>query len=77
MAFDERERAELRRKFKQLAESRDPALRNELVTAHLGLAEYLARRFDNRGEQVDDLVQVASVGLVKAVDRFDGEPFSL
>ena len=71
MPFDERERDELRRKFKRLAESRDPALRNELVTAHLGLAEYLARRFDNRGEQVDDLVQVASVGLVKAVDRFD------
>jgi RNA polymerase sigma-B factor len=73
MAFDERERDELRRKFEQFAESRDPALRNELVTAHLGLAEYLARRFDNRGEPVDDLVQVASVGLVKAVDRFDPE----
>src|SRR5947208_1493179 len=71
MAFDEREREELRGKFERLAESRDPALRNELVTAHLGLAEYLARRFDNRGEHVDDLVQVASVGLVKAVDRFD------
>src|SRR5438477_4597401 len=71
MAFDEREREELRGKFERLAETRDPALRNELVTAHLGLAEYLARRFDNRGEQVDDLVQVASVGLVKAVDRFD------
>src|SRR2546429_8979698 len=71
MAFDEREREELRGKFERLAESRDPALRNELVAAHLGLAEYLARRFDNRGEHVDDLVQVASVGLVKAVDRFD------
>jgi RNA polymerase sigma-B factor len=71
MAFDERDRDELRRKFEQLAKTRDPALRNELVTAHLGLAEYLARRFDNRGEAVDDLVQVASVGLVKAVDRFD------
>ena len=73
MAFDERERDDLRRKFEQFAQSRDPALRNELVTAHLGLAEYLARRFDNRGEPVDDLVQVASVGLVKAVDRFDPE----
>src|SRR5213079_879832 len=45
--------------------------RDELVTAHLGLAEYLARRFANRGEPLDDLVQVASVGLLKAVDRFD------
>src|SRR5207237_10167088 len=58
-------------KLEQYAATRDHALFDELVTAHLGLAEYLARRFDNRGEPVDDLVQVASVGLVKAVDRFD------
>jgi RNA polymerase sigma-B factor len=42
-----------------------------LIAAHLGLAEYLARRFANRGEALDDLVQVASLALVKAVDRFD------
>src|SRR5438477_342279 len=71
MSMSEDERDELRRKFEQYAESRDPALRDELVTAHLGLAEYLARRFANRGEPLDDLVQVASVGLLKAVDRFD------
>ena len=35
------------------------------------LAEYLARRFDRRGEPLDDLVQVASVGLLNAIDRFD------
>src|SRR5437762_9269243 len=71
MSMSEDERDELRRKFEQYAESRDPALRDELVAAHLGLAEYLARRFANRGEPLDDLVQVASVGLLKAVDRFD------
>src|SRR3977135_1583303 len=71
MAFDERERDELRRKFQQFAETRDHALFDELVTAHLGLAEYLARRVDNRGEPVDALAPVASGGLVKAVDRFD------
>src|SRR5436189_2599916 len=71
MSMSEDERDELRRKFEQYAESRNPALRDQLVTAHLGLAEYLARRFANRGEPTDDLVQVASLGLLKAVDRFD------
>jgi RNA polymerase sigma-B factor len=48
-----------------------PAAREELITANLGLAHQLARRFLHRGEPLDDLVQVASVALVKSVDRFD------
>ena len=71
MPFDAGQRDELRRKFAEFAQTRDAGLRDELVEAHLGLAEYLARRFGNRGEPLDDLVQVASVGLLKAVDRFD------
>lgn len=71
--MDPVERQVNREKFAAFAESRDPKLRDELIEAHLGLAEYLARRFSNRGEPTDDLVQVASVGLVKAVDRFDPE----
>ncbi len=73
MAFDDKERDELRRKFHEYAQSRDRTLRDQLVTAHMGLAEYLARRFTNRGEPLDDLVQVAALGLLKAVDRFDPE----
>jgi len=49
------------------------AIRDELVEAHLPLVEYLARRFRNRGELHDDLVQVATIGLIKSVDRFDLE----
>ena len=73
MAFDADERDELRQKFREYANTQNPTLREELVTAHIGLAEYLARRFTNRGEPLDDLVQVASLGLLKAVDRFDPE----
>src|SRR6202011_5915035 len=71
MSFDASQREQLREMFTLFAETRDGRLRDELVEAHLGLAEYLARRFANRGEPLDDLVQVASLGLLKAVDRFD------
>ncbi len=71
MSFDPDQRDELRRKFAEFARTRDPKLRHQLIEAHLGLAEYLARRFSNRGEPLDDLVQVGSVGLLKAVDRFE------
>ena len=73
MAPHDDEREELRRKFDEYHRTGDTGLRDQLVTAHLGLAEYLARRFANRGEPLDDLIQVASVGLLKAVDRFDPE----
>ncbi|HEY1429899.1 MAG TPA: SigB/SigF/SigG family RNA polymerase sigma factor [Candidatus Tumulicola sp.] len=48
-------------------------LRDELVVAHLNLARFLAVKFANRGEPLDDLVQVGTVGLLKAIDRFDIE----
>ncbi|MFC9279351.1 SigB/SigF/SigG family RNA polymerase sigma factor [Streptomyces collinus] len=48
-------------------------LRDELVTAWLPMAHRIAGRFRDRGESVEDLRQVAALGLVKAVDRFDPE----
>ena len=57
--------------FAEFAVTRDPGLRDRLVEDHLGLAHQLARRFANRGETHEDLVQVASVALIHAVDRFD------
>jgi RNA polymerase sigma-B factor len=48
-------------------------IRSTLVEMHLPLVEYLARRFRNRGEWLDDLTQVATIGLIKSIDRFDLE----
>jgi RNA polymerase sigma-B factor len=61
--------------FEQMAalETEDPdraELRNKLVTGHLPLAEHIAARFSNRGVPREDLVQVATLGLINAVDRF-------
>jgi RNA polymerase sigma-B factor len=64
---------ELFGRLAQLSEG-DPgrrAVRDALVEQHLPLVEHLARRFRNRGEPYDDLVQVATIGLIKSVDRFD------
>jgi RNA polymerase sigma-B factor len=47
------------------------AMRDELVVAHLNLVRFLAVKFANRGEPLDDLVQVGTVGLLKAIDRFE------
>lgn len=58
-------------RFSAYRRSRDRRLRDELVEEHAPLAHFLARRFANRGEPIDDLLQVALVGLLKAVERFD------
>jgi RNA polymerase sigma-B factor len=50
---------------------RDPAARDEIIELYTPLAKYLARRFEGRREPLDDLVQVALLGLIKAVDRFE------
>lgn len=71
MSTDDASREELRQQFVEYARTRDQSLRDHLVASHLALAEYLARRFANRGEPLDDLVQVASLALLKAVERFD------
>jgi RNA polymerase sigma-B factor len=57
----------------------DAQAREALIAEHLPLARALARRYSRGGERLDDLVQVASVGLIKAVDRYDpdrGHSFS-
>jgi RNA polymerase sigma-B factor len=51
----------------------DVAAREELITRYLPLVKSLARRFASRGQPVEDLIQVGSIGLIKAIDRFDLE----
>jgi RNA polymerase sigma-B factor len=57
--------------FREFVVTRDRATRNRLVERHMGLAAHIANRFRRSASNDDDLRQVAMVGLVKAVDRFD------
>ena len=54
-------------------DSRYEELRDTLVREHMPVAEHIARRFSHRGESQEDLTQVATLGLINAVDRFDPE----
>jgi RNA polymerase sigma-B factor len=65
------ERREVDRRLREYHRSGDTQLRSDLVERLLPLARSLALRFSHSGESVDDLMQVAALGLVKAIDRFD------
>ncbi|MDP9409991.1 MAG: SigB/SigF/SigG family RNA polymerase sigma factor [Actinomycetota bacterium] len=65
------DKARTRRLLVRYHKHGDRNARERVIQEQLPLAEFLARKFAGRGEPVDDLVQVASVGLIKAVDRFD------
>jgi RNA polymerase sigma-B factor len=67
------ESAAMRRRglLRAFREGGDLAARDRLVADCLPLVSSLARRYANQGEQLDDLIQVGSVGLLKAIDRFD------
>lgn len=56
-----------------LPEQERASAREDLVHLHLPLVEHCARRFRNRGEPFEDLVQVGTIGLIKSVDRFESE----
>lgn len=65
--------------FREFRRTGDREIRNRLVESHLDLARREAMRFSGRGEPIDDLIQVARLGILKAVERFDpdmGVPFT-
>jgi RNA polymerase sigma-B factor len=53
--------------------SGDLSAREQLIERYMSLVRSLARRYSYRGEQLDDLVQIGAIGLIKAIDRFDLE----
>lgn len=69
--LDEHAEAQLQALFERYAASRDVSLRDEIVDQTLWIAARSARRFVDRGEPFDDLLQVARLGLLKAIERFD------
>ena len=68
LAWDKERTREL---FRLYREEGDEEAREQLVMSHMNLVRYLAGKFRNRGEPLDDLIQVGYLGLIKAVDRFD------
>jgi RNA polymerase sigma-B factor len=64
------DQAELLRAYHQ---DGDTAARERLIQENLPLVQSIARRYAGRGERLEDLVQVASIGLIEAIDRFDSE----
>lgn len=59
--------------LEEFSRTRKPELREEIAARYLGFARGLALRYRDRGEAVDDLIQVANLGLLKAIDGFDPE----
>src|SRR5881392_1057428 len=54
-------------------EDGNASAREELIERYMSLVRSLARRYSYRGEQLEDLVQIGAIGLIKAIDRFDIE----
>ena len=65
--------SEAERLFREYARTRDERTREQLIAMHQNLVRFLAGKFANRGEPLEDLVQVGTIGLVNAVDRYDAE----
>ncbi|CAK7061529.1 SigB/SigF/SigG family RNA polymerase sigma factor [Tissierella carlieri] len=74
---DERENKELKDKteiknlFKSYSQNKDKDTRDKLIEKHIYIAEILSKKYANRGIEYDDIYQVACIGLIYAIDRYD------
>lgn len=64
-------KAEVQALFERVGAGEDQVAREALVLTYQNLAIYLARKFVGRGEPLEDIIQVAQIGLLKAIDRYD------
>jgi len=71
LAAQERDREKEREKFRLYRKTKDERLREELISEYRPLAEYLARQFADSGEPLEDLIQYALIGLIKAIEGYD------
>jgi len=69
----ENETVDVEELFRRYKETGDRSIREQLILMHDKLVRFLARKFADRGEPLNDLVQVGYIGLINAVDRFDPE----
>lgn len=68
---DRWDKERVRKLFEEYVKSRDTDVRDELVVMHMNLVKFIAAKFANRGEALDDLQQVGSLGLIKAIERYN------
>lgn len=71
MKNNEYAKEEVRRLDIKQAQTGDKKMRQQLVTENMGLVYMVAKRFTDRGVEPQDLIQIGSIGLIKAIDRFD------
>ena len=64
---------EMKELFKQYSINKDKKTRDILIEKNLYIAEILAKKYVNKGIEYDDLLQVASIGLILAIERYDIE----
>ncbi|MFO3665938.1 SigB/SigF/SigG family RNA polymerase sigma factor [Anaerococcus sp. ENR0831] len=68
---DQAYKEEIKKKFEEYSKTRDKKLRDELIEEHMYIVDILSNKYVGKGIEKEDLYQVASLGLIYAVDRFD------